>query len=74
MVYPIQHMSLFCKTKGETIYCNSSFSKIFDFNPDEKDQSQPIMYWTPKIHEDLIRARFIFVYKKVSTKIISKHF
>ena len=32
------------------------------------------MYWTPKMHKDTIRARFIVDSKKCSTNVISKAF
>ena len=60
------------RTKDEIIYENICFSKSFGLNPDEKCNSLPIMYWTPKMHKNPVGARFIIASKKCSTKDLSK--
>ena len=44
----------------------------FGLNPNGKDKSLPIKYWTPKMHKEAIAARFIVVSKKCSKKLNSK--
>ena len=60
------------KNKQELIYENLCVSKKYGLNPEEKDNSLPIMYWTPKMHKNPIGARFIVASKKCSTKLLSK--
>ena len=60
------------KTREEIIFDNICFLKKFGLNPDEKDNSLPLMYWTPKMHKNPIGARFIVASKKCSTKLLSK--
>ena len=38
------------KSKDEIIHENISISNKFGSNPDGKDKSLPIMYWTPKMN------------------------
>ena len=35
------------------------FSNEFGLNPEGKDKSLPIMYWTNTLHKEPIRVRFI---------------
>ena len=50
---------------------NTENTRRFCFKVTEK-KTQPIMYWTPKMHKNLTGARFIIASKICSTKQISK--
>ena len=60
------------KSKHEVIHETISFFNKFGLNPDGKGKSLPIMYWTQKMHKEVIGTRFIVVSKNCSTKLISK--
>ena len=59
------------KENDEMIHETISFSNKFGSNPDGKDKSLPIMYWTPKIHKEAIGASFIATSKKCNTNFRS---
>ena len=52
------------KQNDEMIHETISFSNKFGLNPEGKDKSLSIMYWTSKIHKEAIGASYIAASKK----------
>ena len=59
-------------TESEVIRDNIEYTERLQMETDEKDESLPIIYWSPKMHKTPIGARFIIASKTCSTKKISK--
>ena len=60
------------KCKDEIIFDNIQYSKKVGLDVEERDQSLPLMYWTPKMHKNPSGCRFIIASKHCSTKPLSK--
>ena len=58
-------------SKDDIIKYNENYCQKFDLKLTDKDCSQPIMYWFPKLHKTPIGARFIIASKNCSTKPLS---
>ena len=65
---PSSTYSLSDRTKENIVTYNKNYSKEFDLNITQQDESLPIMYWIPKLHKNPIGKRFIVASKKCSTK------